>query len=292
MKTPVQTLSTLLVSLTFLLLSCSKPEQKPIDLVTFPLKGEVVAIDTVKHKLMVSHEEIPNYMDAMTMPFKVKNLELLKSVQVGDSIQGVLAVSRTESWLETFTVSGRGEPPTTRLTEETILARMFKEGESLPVVELTNQDGNKIHFGDFKGRAFALTFVYTRCPLPDFCIRMSNHFAKIQKLLNKDKSLDGKWHLISISFDPKFDTPKVLKNYGQSYRADLATWDFVTGDQATIMKLTNGLGLSLSDDEGGLIAHNLRTVLLDKEGKIAKVIQGNEWTPEEVVDAMKKIIRE
>jgi len=273
-------------------LSCSKQEPKPTDLVTFPLKGEVVAVDTVKHKLMVSHEEIPNYMDAMTMPFKVKNLELLKTVHVGDSIQGVLAVSRTESWLEAFTVIGKGEPPTTRLTEETILARMFKEGESMPAVELTNQDGKKIHFGDFRGMAVAFTFIYTRCPLPDFCIRMSNHFAKIQKLLSKDKSLDGKWHLISISFDPKFDTPKVLKNYGQSYRADFATWDFVAGDQPTIMKLADGLGLSLADDEGGLIAHNLRTVLLDKEGKIVKVINGNEWMPQEVVEAMKKIIHE
>jgi protein SCO1/2 len=231
-------------------------------------------------------------MDAMTMPFKVKNLELLKSVQVGDSIQGVLAVSRTESWLETFTVIGKGEPPTTRLTEETILARMFKEGESIPSVELTNQDGKKIRFGDFRGKAVAFTFVYTRCPLPDFCIRMSNHFAKIQKTLSRDKSLDGKWHLISISFDPKFDSPKVLKNYGQSYRADFATWDFVTGDQATIMKLADGLGLSIADDEGGLIAHNLRTVLLDEEGKIVKVINGNEWMPEDVVEAMKKIIHE
>jgi protein SCO1/2 len=292
MKITPQTISTLLVFLTFLLLSCSKQEQKATELVTFPLRGEVVAIDTVKHKLMVAHEEIPNYMDAMTMPFKVKNLELLKSVQIGDSIQGVLAVSRTESWLETFTVTGKGEPPTARMTEETILARMFKEGESLPAIEVTNQGGRKIRFSDFKGKALALTFVYTRCPLPDFCIRMSNHFAKVQRLLARDKSLDGKWHLISISFDPKFDTPKVLKNYGQSYSADFLTWDFVTADQATITKLTDGFGLSFSDDEGGLIAHNLRTVLLDKEGKIMKVISGNEWMPDELVDAMKKAIHE
>jgi protein SCO1/2 len=292
MKITPQTISTLLVFLTFLLLSCSKQEQKATELVTFPLRGEVVAIDTVKHKLMVAHEEIPNYMDAMTMPFKVKNLELLKSVQIGDSIQGVLAVSRTESWLETFTVTGKGEPPTARMTEETILARMFKEGETLPAIEVTNQGGRKIRFSDFKGKALALTFVYTRCPLPDFCIRMSNHFAKVQRLLAKDKSLDGKWHLISISFDPKFDTPKVLKNYGQSYSADFLTWDFVTADQATITKLTDGFGLSFSDDEGGLIAHNLRTVLLDKEGKIMKVISGNEWMPDELVDAMKKAIHE
>lgn len=277
---------------TLLFLSCSKKDEKSIDIVTFSLKGEVVAIDTVKHRLTVSHEEIPNYMAAMTMPFKVKNRDLLKSVHIGDSIQGVLAVSRTESWLETFTVTGKGESSSSELTEGAILARMFKEGESLPAVELTNQDGKKTYFSNFKGKALAFTFIYTRCPLPDFCIRMSNYFSKIQKTLSKDKSLDGKWHLLSISFDPKFDSPKVLQEYGASYKADFITWDFATADEATTMKLADGLGLSLADDEGGLIAHNLRTVLLDKEGQIVKVINGNEWTPEELVKEIRQIVNE
>ena len=271
------------------IVSCSKQESRPTDLVTFPLKGEVVAIDTAKHRITVSHEAIPNYMDAMTMPFKVKNLDLLKSVSVGDSIQAILAVSRTESWLDTLAVIGKGEAPTTRLNEETVLAKVFKEGDALPVVKLTNQDGKEMDFSNFRGKALALTFIYTRCPLPDFCIRMSNHFSRIQKTLSKSKSLDGKWHLLSISFDPKFDTPKVLKNYGRSYGADFATWDFVTADQATITTLADGLGLSLTDDVGGLIAHNLRTVLLDKEGKVVKVIDGNEWKPEEVIQEIEKL---
>lgn len=274
----------------FLILSCSKQEHKPVDLVTFPLKGEVVAIDTVKHRLMVSHEEIPNYMDAMTMPFKVKNLELLKSVHVGDSIQAVLAVSRTESWLDTFTITGKGEPPNPKLTEETILSKLFREGETLPSVELTNQDGKKVYVDNFKGKVVALTFIYTRCPLPDFCIRMSNHFARIQKALGMDKSLSGKWHLLSISFDPKFDSPKVLKNYGKAYNADFTTWDFVTADKATISRLTDGFGLSVADDEGGLLQHTLRTAILDREGRIVKILKGNEWTPDEVVSEVKKLI--
>lgn len=282
-------IQTIAFIVSLLILSCSKQEQKPVDLVTFPLKGEVVAIDTVKHRLTVSHEEIPNYMDAMTMPFKVKNFDLLKSVQIGDSIQAVLAVSRTESWLDTFTVTGKGEPPNQTLTEGTILARMFNEGETLPAVELTNQDGKKIYLNNFKGKVLALTFIYTRCPLPDFCIRMTNHFSKIQKSLNADKSVQGKWHLFSVSFDPKVDSPKVLKNYGKSYNADFSTWDFVTADRSTITKLTDGFDLSVADDEGGLLQHTLRTVILDREGRIVKVIKGNEWTPDEVVSEMKKL---
>lgn len=273
-----------------LFLSCAKQEPKQTDLITFPLKGEVVGIDTVKHKLTVAHEEIPDYMEAMTMPFKVKNMDLLKSVAIGDSIAGVLAVSRTESWLESFTVIGKGEPSRMELTKDAILARMFKPGDALPAVELTNQEGKKIHFGDYKGKAVAITFIYSRCPLPDFCIRMSNHFAAVQKAMRREKSLDGRWHLISISFDPQFDTPKVLKNYGKSYQADFATWDFATADMNTILKLTDGLGLSMQDDEGGLIAHNLRTVVLDTSGKIVKILSGNDWEPGEVIAELKGLL--
>jgi len=280
-----------LFTFTFCLLSCSKQEQKPTDLVTFPLKGEVVEIDTAKNRVIVAHEEIPNYMMAMTMPFKVKNPALLRGLQVGDSISGTLAVSRTESWLETITIIGKGEAPDQKFVEGAILARMFKTGDALPNDALINQEGKKIRFSDFKGKAVAITFIYTRCPLPDYCIRMSNHFAKLQKLLAKDQSLNGKWHLITISFDPKFDSPKVMKEYGTSYNADYVTWDFATDPDTsgkTIMKLADGLGLTYENDEGGLIAHNLRTVLLNREGKIVRVISGNEWNPEEIVAELNK----
>lgn len=277
----------------FCILSCSKQEQKQTDLVTFPLKGEVVEIDTAKNRVMIAHEEIPNYMMAMTMPFKVKNPALLKGLQVGDSIRGTLAVSRTESWLETITVIGKGEAPDPQLVAGAITARMLKTGDALPNDAYLNQDGKRIRFTDFTGKAVAVTFIYTRCPLPDYCIRMSTHFAKLQKLLAKERSLDGKWHLLTISFDPKFDAPRVLKEYGKSYNADFATWDFLTDPDTsgrTIMKLADGLGLAYENDEGGLIAHNLRTVLVDAEGRITKVLQGNEWTPEEVAAEIRRLM--
>jgi protein SCO1/2 len=286
-------------SISLLVLSCNskKEENTPIDLVTFPLKGEVVEIDLGKSRLMVAHEEIPNYMMAMTMPFKIKNRELFKNVQIGDTIVGTLAVSRTESWLETFTVVGKGEPasgvaPNPHFVAGAITARMLKAGDELPDDPYLNQDGKRIRFSDFKGKAVAITFIYTRCPLPDYCILISNHFAKLQKLLMKESALEGKWHLITISFDPKFDAPKVLKEYGTSYKADFTTWDFITQPDTsgrTIMKLADGLGLTYEDDEGGLIAHNLRTVVLDKEGKIVKVIQGNEWKPQELANEIKNV---
>jgi protein SCO1/2 len=279
----------------FFLASCSRQEQKPTDLVTFSLRGEVVEIDTARNRLMIAHEEIPNYMMAMTMPFKVKNRELLKYVQIGDTIQGTLAVSRTESWLEAFTVVGKGEAPDPQLVAGAITARMLKAGDELPNDFYLSQEGKRLRFNDFKGKVVAMTFIYTRCPLPDYCILMSNNFGKLQRLLAKESSLNGKWHLITISFDAKFDTPKVLKDYGKNYNADFSTWDFITDPDTTgktIMKLADGLGLTYENDEGGLIAHNLRTVLLDPDGKIVKVIQGNEWSPEEILQIIKQTVKE
>ncbi len=280
------------ISLFLLVFSCSNNKEKPIDLVTFPLRGEVVEIDTSRNRLTVAHEEIPNYMMAMTMPFKVKNRALLYDLHVGDSITATLAVSRTESWLETITVVGKGEADDPQLVAGAIMARMLKVGDTLPGDPYINQDGRRVRLSDFKGKAVALTFIYTRCPLPDYCILMSNNFAKVQNLLASDPSLKNKWHLITISFDPKFDSPRVLKAYGKSYGADFTSWDFVTDPDTsgkTIMKLADGLGLTYENDEGGLIAHNLRTVLLDKEGKIHNVIQGNEWKVQEVADQLRTL---
>jgi len=286
-------LALLLLAVSMFFFGCTKDQPKQTDLVTFPLKGEVVEIDTAKNKVVVAHEEIPDYMMAMTMPFKVKNRALLRELVVGDSIAATLAVSRTESWLETITVTGKGEAPDPQLVAGAITARIFKTGDKLPGDEFLNQDGKRIRFSDFGGKVVVLTFIYTRCPLPDFCILMSNNFGKIQQLLARDPALNGKWHLVTMSFDPKFDSPKVLREYGKNYKADFTTWDFVTdldSQGAAIMRVADGLGLTYQDDDGGLISHNLRTVVLDRKGNISTIIKGNEWSPEEIIREVKKLL--
>ncbi len=282
------------LSVALLLTSCTskKEEQRQTDLVTFSVRGEIVEIDTLKSRVVVAHEEIPDFMAAMTMPFKVKNRKLLKQLSVGDSISATLAISRTESWLETITVVGKGEPPDPQLVAGAITSRILRTGDEFPNDVYVNHDGKEIRFNRFKGKVVALTFIYTRCPLPDFCILISNNFARLQALLKKEASLNGKWHIMTVSFDPKFDTPQVLKEYGASYNADFTTWDFVTDPDTSgraIMRLADGLGLTYENDDGGLIAHNLRTVVLDREGKIAEVIHGNEWKPEEVAEQIRNI---
>jgi protein SCO1/2 len=279
----------LLAGLAFL--SCSRKEESSTNLVTFPLRGVVVAVDTAHLRVTVAHEAIPNYMDAMTMAFKVHERELLHHVARGDSIQATLAVSRTESWLESISVIGKGPLKPVMSAEEIIMSKVFKPGDLLPDDGWLNQDGQTTKLSQFRGKVVALTFIYTRCPLPDFCIRMSNHFAAIQRTLTADPRMKGQWHLFSISFDPVIDRPSVLKRYAESYRADFSTWDFLTDPDtlgSSLRHLADGIGLSYANDEG-LIAHNLRTVLLDKEGKLFRVIQGNEWKPEEVADEMRNL---
>ena len=283
--------SRIFLPLCLLLLAAGCAKNNETNLVTFPLRGEVVRIDTAKLTLTVAHQAIPNYMNAMTMPFKVREKSLLLSLAVGDSIQATLAISRTESWLEQIAVVGRGEIPAPLTPDQIITAKIYRTGEFFPDEVFLNQDGKTVRLSSFRGRVLALTFIYTRCPLPDFCIRMSNQFARIQKLLDGERGLTGRWHLMTVSFDPKFDRPATLKRYAAEYRADFSTWDFVTDPDTAgpvIRRLADGLGLEYSEDEG-LIDHNLRTVLVGPEGKLVKVITGNEWKPEEVAAEIKRL---
>lgn len=272
-----------------MLAGCSR-DQKETELVTFDLRGQVVSIDYNKHRIVIDHEEIPNYMMAMTMPFTVKDTTLLYKVEPGDSVLGTLAVSRSESWLETLGVVGKGEPPRVS-AEDVMFRRVYKTGDVLPDFSFVNQQGKRIRFSDYRGKVVAITFIYSRCPLPDFCIRMSNYFAQIQKALSRDLSLEGRWHLITISFDPKFDTPAVLQEYGRSYDADFRTWDFATDSMKTIQKIADGLGLVQQDDEGGMISHNLRTAVLDSEGRLVNLLIGNEWKPRDLEEILRVTIK-
>ncbi len=287
MKTILRTIAVLL-----LLAGCGKKQDGgTTELKTFPLKGQVVRIMPEEHRIMIAHEEIPNYMKAMTMPFKVKDTTLLAVVQPGDSVVATLAVSRVESWLETISVLGKGEQPKVLTGNEILFRKMVREGDPVPDVPFTNQDNKKIHLASFKGKVIALTFIYTRCPLPDFCIRMSNSFSKIQKALKQDASLSGKWHLFSVTFDPDYDSPKVLKEYAKTYGADFASWDFLVTDKASLQKFADGFDLTYQPDEGGLIAHTLRTILVDQQGNLVRVLKGNDWTPDEVVKGIRNLAK-
>ena len=274
----------LLVALAFIA-SCSRDEQKP-EVVTYPLTGEVVKVDRAKGRLTVAHDDIPGFMEPMTMPFRVKDSTLFEGLAVGDTIAATLVVGRLESWLEGIIVAGRGEPEPLR-PEDIAPVRRFEIGEKLPDPSFTDQEGRPFQLSSLRGKAVAVTFIYTLCPLPDFCIRMTDHFAQTQRALGRNRALRDEWHLVSVSFDPDRDSPAVLRAYATSHGAELSTWTFVTAPQSELTDFLGGFELFFSERDAGVIDHNLRTIVIDSDGRLAKVFIGNEWTPKELAEALR-----
>ena len=174
----------------------------------FDLKGKVVAVEPDKHLVTISHDDIKGYMPGMTMPFSLPNEADLQILVSGDDISATLVVDGSHSWLENVVITRQSDDPsaTTGITEA-------KPGDSVPDYQLINQDGKDIRLDNYHGKSLLLTFIYTRCPLPEYCDLMSNNFAAIEKQLKAQGEIFGKTHLLSISIDPEYDTPKVLRSY-------------------------------------------------------------------------------
>ena len=194
---------------------------------TYPLQGEVRGKDLATNEVTVNHGDIPGFMPAMTMPYKVKNTAMLQELQPGDRIAAEVVVSQdgNDYWLENIRItdeSGRGKVQPAEL-------HMLMPGEKVPDVPLVNQDGQTIHLKDFSGKAVLVTFIYTRCPVPTFCPRLSSQFARIHNELKTTPNDYSKTHLLTISFDPKYDTPAVLRKYGLAYLEGDASGFFPVG---------------------------------------------------------------
>jgi protein SCO1/2 len=253
---------------------------------SYLVRGRVVAVSRAHRVVVIAHNEIKGYMPAMTMPFSVKDTILLDLVNPKDSVAATLKVSRTEVWLSTLRVvkpapmENGGVDQGKEFNKNSIL----KLGDQVPDFSLVNEENKRIHLWDWRGKVVVMTFVYTRCPLPDYCILMTNNFSKIQRSLKSDSGLNGRWHLLTISFDPKFDTPKRLKEYGKTYGADFSSWSFGTASLDSIRLLSSRFQQAFWNDEGGLITHNLVTAVIDQSSRLYKVYTGNTWVPQDIVE--------
>ena len=257
---------------------------------TFSVKGVVSELKADGKTAVIRHEEIPNYMPAMTMPLAVKSTNELAGVQPGDAVAFRLLVTDNDSWIDQITKLGPGNAPEPAQREPFRRVRIVEPlaiGDAMPDYPLTNELGQSIHLAQFKGQAVAITFIYTRCPLPNFCPRMSSNFADAGKKLTHMSDAPTNWHLLSLSFDPEHDTPEVLKNYAKRYEHDASHWDFATGALIDIDAITEQFGLMFPRD-GAVFNHNLRTVVVDARGRVHQVFIGNEWTVDELVAAIVK----
>ena len=159
----------------------------------------------------------------------------------------------------------------------------LKVGDRLPSVALKDQDGSSFRFDASKGRATVLTFIFSRCAVPSFCPAMSANFRDLQKAVRKDATLAGRVHLVSVSIDPAYDTPEVLKRYAEHFAIDTSDWSFVTGDPRTVAGLAAAFSVFVDATPEGTIDHTLTTALIAPDGTVLKLWRGNQWKPEEVV---------
>lgn len=277
--TGLQRLMAILFFALAFLAACHRPTQH-----RYPLTGNILDIDRTTHQLIVQHHDIPNYMKGMTMSFPVKDNAVLDHLHVGQIIDATLVVTDRESWLENIKVIGE------QATEQPAPKSEFQiPSESAPVPDFvfTNQDGKQVHLAQYKGKVLLVTFIYTRCPLPDFCPRMTNNFLEIEKSLKQDPAAYGRTHLLSITFDPKFDTPKVLRHYALSTTSIPAAnlfphWEFLSPRVQDIDAIAHFFALSVWREQGQ-ITHSLSTVIIDSNGKLYRWHHGNDWTVDELL---------
>jgi len=255
----------------------------------FPFKGKVVSVDRAAKKAKIDHEAIPGYMEAMTMEFPVHADMVWDELTPGAEITGELVVdssSKDGYWLENLVISA---PAKAGQADVPVNDHFAQVGQEVPDFSLTDQDGKKISMKDFRGRAFAITFIYAKCPLPDYCIRMSTNFSDLARQVNADAPLKDKIRLLSISFDPANDTPEKLRSYGLGYMGkgttDLGAWQLAVGTDAEVRKIADFFGLRYEVDQNvsTKINHSLITAVIGPDGKVTKIFAGNEWTPAQLL---------
>lgn len=280
----------LFLSAVFLFTSCQKVETTPsvsADAKRYNLKGKVVAVDRAKKRATIDHEAIPGFMEAMTMEFPIREDWVWDDLTPGAEIRGELVVDNAADdpfWLEKIGIvaaprAGQIAPP--------IDERFAQIGKEIPDFALTNQDGKRISLKDYRGKALAVTFIYSRCPLPEYCIAMSKNFSDLALKLNGEPELKDKMRLLSVSFDPQTDTPEKLKQYGQGYlgkdaKPDFTVWQLAVGSEKEVRSVADFFGLRYEVDQNDKTQfnHSLRTAVIAPDGKVAKIIAGNDWTPD------------
>lgn len=260
----------------------------------YPLRGIIVSINTAKGEATINHQAIPGFMEAMTMPYKFKDPSVLSELHPGDHITADVLVSSTpdaDVLLDHIVVVAQARPD----YKPAVVYHVPQQGDQVPDVVLTNQSDRKIRISQFHGKAVLLTFIYTRCPVADYCPRVSRNFAKVDKTLAADPALYGKTHLLSISFDPDYDTPKVLRSYGGAYTGKYTQekfehWDFAAPSKKDLMELAKFFDVGITPGENNTFTHTLSTTLIDPNGKVYRFYPGNDWTPEQVFTDVKQLL--
>ena len=241
-----------------------------------------MAVDPAAHVLTIDHPAIPGFMEAMTMPYPVSKRDdwVFRAIAPGDQVQATLVVTDHPELENISFTKGNSGPG-----DATSQLRIPQPGDEVPDFALINQKGATIHLRQFRGRPLLLTFIYTRCPFPNYCPRMSSNFAEVLGDLQKDPKAFSAAQLLSISIDPEHDDPAALRSYGARYAGRIDPrfqhWQFASGTPEQVRKAADFFGLAYNTKDGQIV-HNLSTVLIGSDGKVVKVYSGSDWKPAEV----------
>ncbi len=277
------TLRSCLVAL-LLVAACGRQQEHPPR--EYQLKGQIISIKPEEQEVLVKHEDIPGFMPAMTMPYKVASGSLLEDKQPGDLITATLKVEDLSANLTAITKTGNAPIEDPSAGPVVTASDMVPEGGTVPDKALIDQDASPRPISSLRGHRVALTFIYTRCPMPDFCPLMDRNFQQVQDTIRKTPQL-ADVQLVSVTIDPEFDTPAVLKKHAQTLKADPKTWHFVTGDRDEVAAFAKSFGVIADTQADSALMHNLRTAVIDPQGRLVKAYSGNMWTPAELVADLK-----
>jgi protein SCO1/2 len=265
--------------------------EKPLPQQHFDLRGKVVAVDRNEGTVTLAHEAIPGYMAAMIMTYPLKDKWAFDVLKPSQTLRATLVVASDRAWLEGIVLTQEAQPENNSLAPPDSARSAL--AQEVPDFTLINQDGKRIHLHQYHGKALLLTFIYTRCPLPDYCPRMSKNFAQIMEQVRHDPKLSASTRLLSISIDPEHDTPSVLRAYGLDCAGNghpFDRWEFATGTPDQVRKVAEFFGLKYWADAGQIV-HALVTALIGPEGKVIQIYRGNDWQPAQVMNDLRDIRR-
>ena len=288
---PIRSLA-LLPVIALVLAACSQKPQETSQLAPptpgaeqeqrYHLVGKIVTVNAADHAAVIDHQAIPGFMGAMTMSYPIAPSEDLSKVGPGDEITADVVTSAGGFHLEHIVVTKKAAPG-----KSTGELHVPQPGDAVPNFALTDQDGRRIHLSSYKGDVLLVTFIYTQCPFPNYCPLVSRNFAHVYAETQKNPALSSKIRLLTISFDPKHDTPKVLRQYGETFqeitgRKPFDRWEFATASPKDLDTITNFFGMSYGTDHGQIV-HSMSTSVISPDGKIYKWYDDSDWKPAELL---------
>jgi protein SCO1/2 len=248
--------------------------------------GLVLRVDRPGETVTISHDDFPGFMAAMAMPFDLKGSARQTRLTPGDRVRLRLSVKHDRSWVDKLAVVSAAAVDA-GLQQTPVAPVLVPVGAPIPDFELVDQHNAAVRLSALKGKVIAVTFIYTRCPLPDYCPRMIENFRAVRSRLAARMERD--LVLLTISFDPQYDTPQMLATYAASNRAGGPGWHFLTGDSANIERVCNAFGIQYWAEEG-LITHSLQTAVIDRDGRLAGTVEGKDFTPQQLGDLIAAVL--